>query len=354
MDKDYTRIFRRTGIFVVFTLLVLLVFLGIIVNRQKLFVRRHSYFTILEDAVGLTVSAPVIFKGHEIGKVRQFYFNEDNDIEVRFFIYNEFIEMIVVNSAITKNHNPITGRSNLEFLKGSAGGEVIEEFSLIPSLYMEKGKRLLAERKISSRGDPVGNLMRDVADFVANLNMDDNYDQGSFFRMLYHLAYAVENLNHSMENLNTLIVALQDDHNQDSGVLLRVLVNIADLTEEVQVSNSLLAANMAELNQFLKNYGQPDGLLQRMIDPTEEVFIQPLEKSIDMLNTNLEEMHRILEFLYIKTPELSVLMSESRRSLSDLRKAMEGLRHNPLIRGGIREEAEPAPGQRIRPQEIEQ
>jgi phospholipid/cholesterol/gamma-HCH transport system substrate-binding protein len=353
MDKEYGKIFRKTGIFVLLAVTILLLFLGYTVYKQKYFVRKHTFYTVIRDAVGLSGSTPVIFKGYEIGRVRQFSLDEDNNIKVRFFVYNEFINIIVEDSAINRNYNPITTRTSLEFLKGPAGGVVIDEYAIIPSLDMEAGKRLLAERKIVHSGDPVSNLMNDINTFVANLNRDDNYDQGSFFRMLYHLGYTVENMNETLLNFNSLVADLQKDYSQDSGVLLRMMVNLADLAEDAKITNALLAESLLELNQALKNYSDPDGLLIRMVDPTEEKFIKPLERSIAVMNSNLEEVSRILEFIYHKTPEISIIMAESRKSLSEVQKVMEGVKHSPFIRGGIREEYIPAPGQRIRPMERE-
>lgn len=351
MDQELKATFRKTGFFVIIAALILIVFVAVIVSKQRLFVKKHIYYTTLEDAVGLSVSSTVVFKGYDIGRIMNYSFDQNNNILVRFFIYNDFHYLIVENSAVAKNYNPITARANLELLKGPSGGDILPELSMIPSLDMEEGRRLLADRKIRAlRSDPVSRIMANVDDFIANLTRDDNYDQGSFFRMVFHLAEAAENMNESLTHFNSLILALQDDNNAEEGVLLRLLVNLADLAEDVRVSNSLLAENMLELNKVLVEYGDPDGLLLRMIDPTEEIFVKPLRKSMETLNSNLEDIQEILGFIKSTTPEISLLMIQSRKSLSDVQKTLQGIMNNPLIRGGIEDETIPSSGQRVRPQ----
>jgi phospholipid/cholesterol/gamma-HCH transport system substrate-binding protein len=353
MDKETSRIIKRTGIFVVSATLILIVLLGIVISKQRLFVKKHSFFTVLNDTYGLDESVTVNFKGQVIGRVQDFAFNQANDIEVTFFIYDDFMDRVTEGSVISKSVHSLTGKGTLEFFTGIPGAGLLEEDSLIPSSDMEEGKRIFSERRIRMRGDPVTMMLNDISDFFDNLKRDDNIDQGSLFRLIYNTAQSMETLDQTLSYFNEIVISLRSENYQDNGVLMRLIGNLAELTEEFKVTNSLIAANMIEMNTLLANYSQPEGLLKKMIDPSEELFIEPLGESLKMLNENMKQLRELLDFISSQKPEISILMSESIKSLSEMQKTLEGVNNHPLIRGGIQQEAAPVTGERIRPLDTE-
>ncbi len=348
MDKDLKIIYRKTGIFVFAAILILVSFILFIAQQQRIFARKYQYYTVLEDSIGLDKASPIVFKGTEIGRIRDFTFNEERNVEVHFHIYHEFRDLIVAYSAITKNVNPLSGRASLDFLMGPLDGELKEERSLIPSLDMEEGKTLLTQRRVRTRPDQISTILSNLGQFAENLNRDDNYHEGSFFRMIYHLAYVAENLNSSLINFNDIMVSLQHDHYSSEGALFRLTVNLANLAEDMRISNSLLAQNLINIDKLIENYSQPDDLIIKMLDPSEEKIINPLIKSLQELAQSMENITQMTEYFNHQTPELSILMSETNKTLSELQKTLQGINNNPLIRGGIKQPVQPAPGERIR------
>lgn len=353
MDKELKKIYRRTGLFVFAAVLILILLLLFIAQEQRTFARKYSFYTVLEDAVGLDKTTSIRFKGTEIGRVRDFTFNEERNVETHFHIYSEYRDLMVRHSAISKSVPPLGGRATLDFLMGPLDGDLAEEHSLIPSLDMPEGRDLLARRKVRTRGDQISSLVANLGTFVENLNRDDNFDQGSVFRMLYHLAFAAENLNNTLENMNSLAEDLQKDNYEAHGALFRLTVNLADLTEEFRVSNSLLAKNLMNLNDMIINYSQPDDLLTRMIDPGGENIMKPLNEGLESLAESMKEINQMTKFLQNQSPEIAILMSETRTTLSELQKTLQGINNNPLIRRGIIREELPGSGERVRPMEAE-
>ncbi len=353
MDRQLKKVYRRTGLFVFAAILIMLFLVLFIAQEQRTFSRKFSFYTVLEDAIGLDKTTSIRFKGTEIGRVRSFSFDEQRNVETHFHIYSEYRDLVVEHSAITKSVPPLGGRATLDFLMGPLDGDLAGEHTLIPSLDMPEGRDLLARRKVRTRGDQVSSLMANLGKFVENLNRDDNYDQGSVFRMLYHLAFVTENLNHTLVNMNSIMEDLQKDNNEAHGALFRLTVNLADLTEEFRVSNSLLAQNLMNLNSLIVNYSQPDDILTRMVDPSGENIMKPLNEGLTSLAESIKEINEMTRFLHNQSPEIAILMSETQSTLSELQKTLQGINNNPLIRGGIKREELPGAGERFRPMEAE-
>lgn len=349
MDKELQRIYRKTGIFVFAALLILVFLVLFIAQKQRTFARKYTFYTVFEDAIGLDKTTPIHFKGTEVGRVRSFSFNAERNVETYFHIYSEFRDLVVENSAINKTVPPLGGRATLDFLMGPLHGDLAEELTLIPSLDMEEGRRLLAERKVRTRGDQISSMVANLGTFIENLNRDDNYDQGSIFRMLYHLAYVSENLNYTLINVNNIMGDLQKDEFEADGVLFRLVVNLANLTEDFRVTNSLLAQNLMNLDRLIENYSDPDELVVKLVDPSRENIFEPLNKSLEALAKNMEDVNKLIEFFQYQSPEIAILMAETKTTLSELQKTLQGINNNPLIRGGIRRDELPASGERIRP-----
>ena len=49
----------------------------------------------------------------------------------------------------------------------------------------------------------------------------------------------------------------------------------------------------------------------------------------------MEELHEAMRFMNESTPEITVLMDETTSALTEGEKVMQGLKNNPLLRGGI-------------------
>jgi len=152
--------FRHTekivGAFVFVALLILVAGFVMIGLSHKVLQKTYTFRTVLTDAAGLSTSTALKFKGYEIGKVKSFSLNSDNDIDVTLTVYKEFRDKIVHNSAIYRQVNPITGNMQLIYLYPirfpislSDEGEdflSLPEDSVIPSLDKFDGQKLLEDK----------------------------------------------------------------------------------------------------------------------------------------------------------------------------------------------------------------
>jgi len=318
--------FRHTdkivGVFFFLAIMILLVSLVAIAISQKMLTKKYIFNTRFADATGLSPSTVLKFRGFEIGKVKSFTLNNDNLIDTKIYIYEDYLEKIVVNSAINKSSNPITGKSSLEFLQGPDLTKLLPEGGFLPSLNMPEGQKLLEAGLIEKKGDVISSVLDNVDQLIYKLNQDENADQGAIFRMIYNLANAAEKLDQNMGELTTLLQIMN-----------------SDLKQSLQNLNLTLD----NANLMLTNYSDPEGLLVKMIDPEGDKLIAPLQGSLQQLQKNLEELEKLLSFIQEQSPEISEVIIEGKNSLQTAQKTLEGINNNPLIRGGIGKEA-PFPG----------
>ncbi|MCB5230863.1 MAG: MlaD family protein [Candidatus Cloacimonas sp.] len=348
MDQKTKRTYRVTGFFVLVASISLLLLVIFIAFKQNAFTKKITYYTTLDNVVGITTSSPIIFKGYEIGRIKNYKLNKNNEIEVEFIVFQEFAHLMIEDSVLDKNVHPITGRGTLEFVMNRSSDKLIAEKSFVLSSDSNQGRKALQANQEHGSSEPISSLINKLERFVSNLGRDDNYDEGSFFRMIYNMAEVAEGLDKGIENLNRILISLQTEETKDDGVLFRTLNNFADLAEEMKITNSLLANNLVKLNSLLENYEHPEGLLSKMLDPTGMDIIQPLSESLLLLQKSLREISELMEFANDHAPELLLLMSESKKTLNEIQKTVEGINSNPLIRGGITKPDTPVPGSKIR------
>jgi phospholipid/cholesterol/gamma-HCH transport system substrate-binding protein len=120
-----------------------------------------------------------------------------------------------------------------------------------------------------------------------------------------------------------------------------------------------ISASLAELAGALED---PVGLIPTLLDP--EGSLDTLLNDNDALwNNNLailvqlegaaEGINVLSESLTGISPQLSLTLDETIRSLKDAQKVMEGLQNNPLLKRGISEETIPEnPGADMREDEF--
>jgi len=323
---------KIVGIFFLVAVVALIFTLVVVAVSKRIFDRKYYFTTQFVDATGLSSSTKLYFKGYEIGKLKKYSLNINNQIDAELVVYKEFRNKIVENSAIFKATNPVTSRSTMEFLQGPDWSKVLAEGEYIPSLDTEEGKRLLKEGFVKKSGDMMESVLKNVDQLLYNLTQDENPDQGALFRMVYNLANMTDKMDVSLENVNAILASLQKDNNPEDGAMFRILSNVADLTEDFK-------GTAAQLDEMLANYKNPDGLVVKMIDPDKENLIYPMRDMLLSLNENLVSMNKILEFMYMQMPEFADILAKSKVSLQTAQKTLEALNNNPFLRGGIKEEA---------------
>lgn len=325
--------------FVSVPILILLLAMVLIAIKQNLLEKKYTYYSTVVNAMGLSNQTPVLYRGFEVGRVRNFMLADDGNIGIEFYILNRYKNIMVKGSVLVRNTNPLTGKTTLEFIRNPNSYEPLPVESNIPSSDFSEGKQQL-KLIAPTLSDPISVIIANLAQLSTAINEDNNADKGSIPRMLVNLADASEKANAGLDNvqnitreLSILTMNLNKDNNPESGVLLRTLNNLAELTYNLNNRMTELEDILASVQIALDNYKQPDSLLIKLLDPNSDKILKPLSETLHNLETATAEVSQILAT--VNNPELRMLLNNLNDSLAKARKTLEALNNNPLLRKGI-------------------
>jgi phospholipid/cholesterol/gamma-HCH transport system substrate-binding protein len=288
---------KIVGFFVVLSFLILLGVSFLIIYNQRLFTKKYTFHTSFEDANGIKPNKDILFKGFKIGKIKNFELNRFNWIDVEFFIYETYIDRIRENSVLNKSANPLTG-SQIVFIPNMTSDQLAREGSIIPSLDMKEGELLLARGEVEKQADQISNIINSVNDLLKSINDDDNPDANSISRILVNTADSVEQLNRQLQTVDA------------------ILGNVELFSEDLR---------------------EPEGLVQRLIDPDGDIMFNSLQKSLASLADAMEDLSELTTFLRGQENQIESLLIESTTTLDQAQEVIEGIRNNPLVKSGITE-----------------
>lgn len=325
--------------FVSIPVLVLLATLVFIAIRQNLLEKKYVYHSVLSNAMGISTQTPVLYRGFEVGRVRSFVLENDGNIGLKFNILKRYKNIMIRGSVLVRNTNPVTGKTNLEFIRNPNSHITLPDESSIISSDFPEGKQQL--KLIAPQlSDPISVIIANLAELSTSLTEDNNADKGSIPRLLVNLADAAEKARDglidaqiAMAELARLAGNLNKDNNPDSGVLLRTINNLADLTDGLNKRLRDLDGILHSVQTGVDNYAKPDSLLIKMLDPQQELILKPLSATLTNLSNAADEMTGILAT--VNNPELRLMLNNLNDSLAKAKKTLDALNNNPLLRKGI-------------------
>ena len=301
---------KIVGIFIIIGFLSIAVFLIFMGINQRWFAKNYYYNTKFLSADGLKVGMAIKYKGFQIGLIDKVRLGKENDVEVDFSIYGEYIDIITPNTIIQKTTSPIGLGSDIIIHPGPPSTEHIPENSYIPSFNMPEAKALIDSGLV------------DVA------TGDSLIDQ---------LTPVVSNLTQLLESLDR---TLKGDVTISSGVIVKnfegvsteVSGNIKNILKDVEN----IIKNISILSNSLSD---PNNSITAITKDNGEIYGQ-IDEILSSLNKTMKELNDFINYLNNSTPQITGILEESRGALKEGTAVMEGLKNNPLLRGGITQQKE--------------
>jgi phospholipid/cholesterol/gamma-HCH transport system substrate-binding protein len=168
--------------------------------------------------------------------------------------------------------------------------------------------------------------------------------------MLPPLVGEAETLVSTLERLLArLDTRLMGTVGEPGGGLLATVDNttreFGDLAAAVNQNAADLGAVVANLAAFSEHLADPDGLIPTLLgeEGTAAQLFHDRAALYERLIAATDQLVALTEFLNRSAPEIGILMDETIRTLAESEKVLQGLKNNPLLRGGIPPETE-APG----------
>jgi phospholipid/cholesterol/gamma-HCH transport system substrate-binding protein len=292
---------KIVGIFIITALLGLLsiiVFLGI---NQRWFARNYHYYSIFHSASGLSRGMVITFKGFTIGKVEDIQLDEDNNVLLKFYIYEEHHEKVNENTVLELAVSPLS--SSLQLYPGKSGSTPLDDGGYVPSLDTEEGKSRVKMQLVvmpEKSEDSLSSILMSVDEIVSNID---------------------KIVNEHVDEIDKAVVAFSD---------FLVELNNAIRGQGHGPLNNMFVSTSATLANIQNITGDPNGMLAKLLDPE-------INNSIKRILKNLEEFSA-----YVRgtAPTISGILEKGRNALDEGRDVLEAIKNNPLLSGGVTKEKE--------------
>ncbi len=325
---------KVVGVFVLagtFLLVAALIFVGI---NKRWFKSDLAYRSHFNTAEGLSPGLALELRGFAIGRVKSLTLNDQNLVEVNFSIHDEYADRIVPGSVIELAVQPLGFGSSLVFYPGINGGKPLPEGSLIISTDLPLGRQLLAEGKVDrpQRRDEVGILLGTLPPLVSRVET------------------FIGTMDHMLSRLDQRIMG--SDGEADTGLLGTVngtllsadsaVQDFGNLAAQLDSTSRQLELVFKSLATFTAELEDPDGLLPTLLgsEGSAAQLFHDQGQLYQSLSDTAEELRHLMVFMNNSTPEISLLMEEATSALVESEKVMQGLKNNPLLRGGIAPETD--------------
>ncbi len=305
---------RIVGLFILVALLLVLGLMFLLGGNQNWFVKQYRFTSRFASAGNIPVGTGLMFRGFEMGKINSVNLAEDNLVDVVFMVEEEYISRVTKDSVLELSVSPIGLGTSLLFHQGLSA-DLAEEGSYIPSLDTEAGRDLVGAGLVdmAKKDDTISRLLGNVNGILENANRTiilinqaiEGKGGGAVKSIMNNADQALVSLNTALLGAQTLMTQLQT---QIGGVLTQtdiVMGDVGGITKQV-------------------NNGLPDIL-----------------KKVDTIMLGLagatRDVQKLMSGLSGEVPKVSVLLADTQKAILQAQDVMEGLRNNPLLKGGISE-----------------
>jgi phospholipid/cholesterol/gamma-HCH transport system substrate-binding protein len=349
---------KIVGFFILFSIIGLAVVLILLGMNQRWFRKDVHFFTEFNSGSGLKVGMPINLKGFEIGKLDKLNLDaKTRRVRVDFHIYSEYYQDIALqNSVIELASSPIGLGSSLLFHPGKSGVTFpditpppLEEGDFIPSTDFKEGVDLVRKGLVdrSSGEDSIGALLAEIKPIIEQVK--------NIVPSINAILLLVEEglKGQTKENEIGAILVNIDKMLKDNGPLGQSLENISKITltlsKEIEQMALSLKTSLGSIEKLTKSIEDPTGLVPRLLDPKgsiktllddNNVLYNEILSIIANFDGIITQLNGFTRFLNNTQPQISGLLDETNKALDNAQDVMEGLKNNPLLRGGIPEKRE--------------
>lgn len=298
---------KIVGFFVLVAIVSFCMVLIVIGINKQWFTANHPFQSRFASASGISKGMPIYLSGFEIGKVTALSLNDNNQVDIRFVVYDRFIDKIKTDSVIELVNSPIGLGSKMVLYPGKNDRERLPDHSFIDASESSEGKKLIKAGLV-----------------------DKPMTSDSISEMLSNLNTTIVSINTLLEELNGAATGTTDT--PLAGILTNVDTitgNLGRLSAGMQSPEGLVPTLLASPGSSIDTFFNDDNRLYNRV--------YSIVGGLDESAGNIAGMTGSLSGI---TPELALTLEQLNATMTDAQKVMEGLQNNPLLKQGISPEKE--------------
>lgn len=336
------------GAFILVALAFFVVIIVLIGANQRWFAKDYRFVTTFPSAAGVPPGTAIIMKGFTIGKIDTLTLNASNTVDAKFHIYDTFYDKVKEYSILELTVSPIGLGSQLLFHPG-LGEAQIAEGSLIPTADSEEGKVLIDQGlvDIPPKDDTITRLLTNVNPLIENINKTvvtinrtltevnralAGLSTGPLGNIVTDASSAAAALPETMKNVDAIVA---DVKAKTAGLLDQVS---ALLTQVDTISGNLVATtdSIRDPTGLVPKLLDAKGSIKTFLDDNNELYKRMMSIVLE-IETSIRSLQSIVTGLNGEMPKIAAVLNETRTAIQQAQDVLQGVKNNPLIRGGIPE-----------------
>jgi len=337
---------RIVGLFVLIAAVALCAGIVFIGANQRWFTRSYRFATRFASATGVAPGTPLLLRGFKIGKIERITLNADNEVDATFVVFSDYHDKARENSLLEVVTSPIPGLGTSLLFHPGSGEALMAEGSFVPLTTSDEGIALIEQGfvVIPPKDDTITQLLANInplVDSVTKTVVTVNRTLTEVNRALAGQSSGpagqiVAEAAQAAAALDSLIAEVE-----------RKIVGIMKSAEGLMATVGDIADNLSATTEAVRD---PTGLVPKLLDAkgSFKTLLDDDNQLYDRLTSSLGDVERtmgnvqgITQDLKAQMPSIGVTIDEGRTAIKQAQDVLEGLKNNPLLKGGVPERREP-------------
>jgi len=318
------------GILSIIALAALVFIMFLIGSKQKWFVQKHPYHTIVSSASNVSEGMSIQYKGFGIGKIKNITLNEKDEVVVNFYILDDYINRITEGSIIELSVSPIGLGSSMIFHPG-VSSNIIEDDSLIPERNSRLGIDNIKNHKVilAEQTDSITSIVTSASDLVKDIDQ--------LIRQISNIISGdLEDspLAKTITEINTILGQISAFLSGDESVA------ITSITDGLNSSIRKLNHILSDVNTLTGQLQDPQGLIPKLLETEESKG--SFDALLASLNQTMTDINGVSTSLGGNMPQVTIILTQVQTLIKQVQDVVVSLKNNPLIKGNSTERIEKA------------
>jgi phospholipid/cholesterol/gamma-HCH transport system substrate-binding protein len=323
MEKSTTQK-MRLGIFVIIGLMLFVLAIYFIGEKQKMFGETNELSAVFNNVSGLQLGNNVRYSGINVGTVRGISMINDTTIRVDMIIDKEVFKHIKKNAVATIGSDGLVGNMIINIIPGKKSSQVVQSKDIILSVNKIRTDDILNTLNITNKNAALLTIdllkiTKEIKDGkgTVGLLINDTVMGNDLKKTMQNLKLTSEGTAESVAKLNGMIADLNNKNSvvgvlKDTAVANKIKTIVGNLNRSSNEINKVVTnLNATILNvkdgKGVINYLSNDPKLVRKIDST----MTNINQASFRLNEDLEALkHNFLFRGYFKKQEKAKLKSQ--------------------------------------------
>ena len=294
----------KLGIFVIIGLVLFVVAVYFIGNRQNMFVKTFTISANFNNVNGLIQGNNVRYSGINIGTVKAISMINDSTINVNMVIEEKMVEHIKKDAIATIGTDGLVGNMIVNIIPGNGNEAAISEGDVIKTYTKIGTSDMLNTLSVTNENAAILTAkLLSIADAIADskgtfgMLINDTIVSNNLKQTVNQLRIMSNEANKSMRELNTIISTINFDESV-AGVLLNDSIEaqkVRVVFTNLETSSEELKHVINNLNETITTFKNGKGAVDYLFK--DEEFVENLAQSIKNINEGTDKFNQNMEAL---------------------------------------------------------